>query len=681
MRPRGTVLQDVRRHADHRPLVFLACALALGVCAGRWADIPAWTMWLPALVALAAFCLAAWRGRRWCWLALLPGMLCAGVLRWQAQQIPFDERLCQQPQTLICRVSDLRPYGDNQMRVTVGDLFIDGKSVPGKGVFELDLPLTTAYVKGDQLRLTARFSAFRGPRNPGGYDAKTRMQRQGVVYHLYPEPYTLSHLQRAQPDALVRMRTAVLRLLDRLYPEPERGILGQLLLGKGVGMDEQVREQFAMTGTAHILAVSGLHVGYLIAVALGLLRLIKAPAKLKLASMAALLAGYCALTGMSASVIRASIMGWMLVLSHESDRGYDSFTALGAALIVLLLMDPWSLFDAGLQMSFLSVMSIVALSPALMRMLRTPFARLLPKKYRPEGGGRWRLPRWLAGSLSVSLAATAGLALTVSYYYQQVQLAGPVLNLVVVPLGAVWMLGGWLSVGLAALAMPLGQLAAAAVRLSVQAYLWLMGVFAQSGWLHPAVPTPPAWTIAVTAAVLVAYMPRLGRAKMPDRLRIGRRIGALVCVAAVLAAWWGKTWARPARWEVTYLDTAGQAALLRTADGRTYYLEADQPLPGKGTSEDVFTWDVLPYLRQAGIMRIDGAVVDRAGRAPVVAGALGVDAVTLDPGQVAGVRYSRSGDYWDFDDGATAVRVDTGRPGACTYRVEGPGRVSVHPWT
>ena len=72
-------------------------------------------------------------------------------------------------------------------------------------------------------------------------------------------------------------------------------------------------------------------------------------------------------------------------------------------------------------------------------------------------------------------------------------------------------------------------------------------------------------------------------------------------------------------------------------------------------------------------MRIDRAVVDRAGRAPVVAGALGVDAVTLDPGQVAGVRYSRSGDYWDFDDGATAVRVDIGRPGACTYRVEGAG--------
>ena len=144
-----------------RPIIgrwsFLPAPWLWGVCAGRWADIPAWTMWLPALVALAAFCLAAWRGRRWCWLALLPGMLCAGVLRWQAQQIPLTSACASSPRPLICRVSDLRPYGDNQMRVTVGDLFIDGKSVPGKGVFELDLPLTTAFVRGDQLRLTARF--------------------------------------------------------------------------------------------------------------------------------------------------------------------------------------------------------------------------------------------------------------------------------------------------------------------------------------------------------------------------------------------------------------------------------------------------------------------------------------------------------------------------------------------
>lgn len=681
MSPRGTALADLRQQADHRPLVFLACALALGVCAGRWFPMPSWTMWLPACLALAAFCLAAWRGRRWCWLLLLPGMLCAGALRWQAQQAPFDERLCQQPQQLICRVTDLRPYGDNQMRITVGDLYIDAKKVAGKGVFEVDLPLTTAFVKGDQLRMTAAFWGFSGPRNPGGYDARERMQRQGVVYHLDLEPYTLAHLSRAQPDPVTRLRTAVLRLLDKLYPEPEGGVLGQLLLGKGVSMDEQVREQFAMTGTAHILAVSGLHVGYLLAVVLGLLRLLKAPSRVKLSLLALLLVGYCVLTGMSASVIRASVMGWLLVLSYESDRGYDSFTALGAALIVLLLMDPWSLFDAGLQMSFLAVMSIVVLSPPLMRWLRTPWVRLLPKRFRPGGGEKWCLPGWLAGSLSVSLAASAGLAATIGYYYGQVQLAGPLLNLVVVPLGAVWMVGGWLSVGLGALFLPAGRLVAGLVRLTVQGYLGLTAVFTRAEWLHPAVPTPPAWVIAATAALLLCYMPRLGRRRMPRSLRVGRRVGALVCVAAVLAAWWGKTWVRPARWEVTYLDTSGQVALLRLSSGETYYLEADLPLPGRGTSEDVFTWDVLPYLGQAGIMRIDGAVVDRTGRAPVVARALGVDAVSLETGQIAGIRYSRQGDYWDFDDGTTAVRVDTGRRGACTYRVEGPGRVSVHPWT
>ena len=172
------------------------------------------------------------------------------------------------------------------------------------------------------------------------------------------EPYTLSHLQRAQPDALVRMRTAVLRLLDRLYPQPERGILGQLLWERrrhGRAGARAVRHDRHRPHPGGV----GAACGYLIAVALGLLRLIKAPAKLAGVHGGAA-GGYCALTGMSASVIRASIMGWMLVLSHESDRGYDSFTALGAALIVLLLMDPWSLFDAGLQMSFLSVMSIVA---------------------------------------------------------------------------------------------------------------------------------------------------------------------------------------------------------------------------------------------------------------------------------------------------------------------------------
>ena len=175
-----------------------------------------------------------------------------------------------------------------------------------------------------------------------------------------------------------------------------------------------------------------------------------------------------------------------------------------------------------------------------MRMLRTPFARLLPRNIAPRAG-TVAFARWLAGSLSVSPGRDGGVGVD----GQLLLSAGAAGRAGAQPGGRAP--GRGLDAGRLALRGPggardalgpAGRGCGAPVRSGLPV---ADGGVRPIGMAAPAVPTPPAWTIAVTAAVLVAYMPRLGRAKMPDRLRIGRRIGALVCVAVVLAAWWGKT--------------------------------------------------------------------------------------------------------------------------------------------
>ncbi len=254
-----------------------------------------------------------------------------------------------------------------------------------------------------------------------------------------------------------RAAHAVKEMIGRIWEDPttESFLLAELM-GDRSHIAEEDDAAISETGLSHLFAVSGLHCAFLVT----LLGLLIPPARRRLycAVSIAVLLFYMVMVGMSPSVVRACIMQIALLVAPLFKRDSDSLTSLGAALLVLLLLNPYAAGGISLQMSFAATLGLVLLSGRLHGF----FTGL----YR---GGKRRVKRGvslLSANLSASLSVMVFTVPLTAYYFNILTLISPLSNFLAVPvagwnfmaglvsvlLGFVWLpaarLTGWLNWGL-----------------------------------------------------------------------------------------------------------------------------------------------------------------------------------------------------------------------------------------
>jgi len=183
-------------------------------------------------------------------------------------------------------------------------------------------------------------------------------------------------------------------LIRRAITPRHRPLFHTVLLGDRPALSPALRDAFRRSGTAHLLSLSGLHVGLLAGLVLVLCRLLGLPAGQRRYVVAAALLAYLAVAGPRVPTLRATVAGGVFFLAPH--RG-DSWNRLSGAGLFVVLWDPAALWDIGLQLSFGTVAGILALSQAL----KLPF-----------DGPLQALASTVASSVSAFLSATPLLALT-----------------------------------------------------------------------------------------------------------------------------------------------------------------------------------------------------------------------------------------------------------------------------
>ena len=211
---------------------------------------------------------------------------------------------------------------------------------------------------GRKASATGRLEIPDGRRNPGCFDYRIYLKGKRIFTVMEVSKYRLAAGPVAKP------LTHVLSVLKGRFYESVRPYMDEhsfqitagLLFGETSLMDKDLYEQFRLNGISHILAVSGLHVGLLYAIITKLLG--KKRSWCSSAAVFALLFIYAALSNFSVSVLRASFMICLHVLSVHLDRRYDLVCAATLAACVFLLINPWQLFDTGFQLSFAAAYSM-----------------------------------------------------------------------------------------------------------------------------------------------------------------------------------------------------------------------------------------------------------------------------------------------------------------------------------
>lgn len=306
---------------------------------------------------------------------------------------------------------------------------------------------------GERIGLAGTSYLPTGPRNPGGFDQRMWMAQQGAHVRLYAteEAAVLAPAGWSLKGMALSVSQALGARMDALFGRASP-VVRAMLIGDTGAMPDDWYRWMGDSGVAHVLSVSGLHVGLWYLLLDRMLRPLSLSPKARWLSLLALLSLYALLTGLRPSVLRASLMLLASSGGHIAKRKPDPLTGLALSALLLLAVRPLDLFGASFQLSYAAVLGLVLLRPLLTRGLRF-------------------LGRAASGALGASLAATLGILPAASRWFGSMSLVSLLLNMIAIPLTGLLIPVAALGVALDALWPPLGALPVEAAKGMVAALL------------------------------------------------------------------------------------------------------------------------------------------------------------------------------------------------------------------
>lgn len=208
-------------------------------------------------------------------------------------------------------------------------------------------------------------------------------------------------------------------IMDERFDEDISAIGYGMLFGEDDYIDIDIANAFDDAGISHLLAVSGLHVGFVVLLLSIILSLFRIQEKAKSIITIFILFIYVMLCGFSTSVVRAFIMTTCLLLSPMFNKKYDSLNSLGLAGCVILIFSPLDVFTVGFQLSFMAVLGIILLNPLISKF----FSRFLFEQF--------------ASTLSVSLSASLGIMPIMIVNFHKFSALSVFTNMIVIPIASI----------------------------------------------------------------------------------------------------------------------------------------------------------------------------------------------------------------------------------------------------
>lgn len=475
-----------------------------------------------------------------------------------------------------------------------------------------DEELGKEVIPGACVQIAGTIDLPKQKRNPGCFDYRLYLRSLGIRTVMTAqriEPAVdgkHSLLRRAAGTFAGRLYVYKEAFLERLSAQADpktTTLLRAILFGEKGELDEDVMESFRRNGTAHILAVSGLHVGIIYAFLLKLLSLIPVPAGgrsrewLFLGLIGSFFLCYMILASFSPSVVRAVVMVLLHAFAKSSGRRYDLNSAAFAVFIAVLVHNPFMLFNTGFQMSFLSVLSMC---------LIIPFVKKL-----------------YSGILLASLSVQIGLGPFVMYHFHVLSLLAVFINVPVILLAGILVPAGLCYAALTPLlggaAVPLAKF----LQLLCDTLTELNALTAVDGFTTFTVPSPDVRWLFFYYLCLLCLASEEGRLRVlravRGRVDSGTFASALAKslakpLVAILALTLGLGWMVDdgfSEADITFVDVGqGDCVCVRYSEGLLGLGQAVYLFDGGGSENYSIGKNVLrEYLLKSGVAHVDGAFV------------------------------------------------------------------------
>ncbi len=379
------------------------------------------------LIIIAAVCLIAFFGGALCYQASLPPDDESHVKFYNDQEVVIEGMVSADPEVrdnathLRFSVSRIDPDGEEGLE--------DWREVSGDVL--LFVPRYPEYEYGDVLQVSGKLET---PSQDGEFDYKNYLENQGIyaTMRIYSSEdiKLLETGQGIKPlEWIYSLRHSMADSIAEVMPEPQAALTQGILLGIRYNIPDDVRGDFIATGTAHLLAISGLHLSIMAGILLSIgIWLFGKRRFIYIWLALGMIWLYAILTGFHPPVVRGTIMASLFLSAELLGRQRTAITSLAFAAAVMVGIDPEILFDAAFQLSFLAIAGLIFITPPLRELGRRTVGATLGEK-----GLIVSLGNIVSDGFSVTLAATIAVWPLIAYYFGVVSFVGPLATFLALP--------------------------------------------------------------------------------------------------------------------------------------------------------------------------------------------------------------------------------------------------------
>jgi competence protein ComEC len=336
-----------------------------GIAAGRIFELRVWEWMTLTALSLAASVVFR-RERGWRWLFAYATVATLGAARFVSAIPVLDAdhiakyNDCGRYLTVTGVIEDFPDVRDNYvgLRIEAETLRVGwGGSRRTNGLVLVRAPLHGTYDYGDRVRVSGYLET---PPEFEDFSYREYLARQDVLSLMNRASVERLASRRGNPilQLIFDYRSRALETVYSLFPDPEASLLAGILLGIESGISAEVRDEFNATGTTHIIAISGFNITIIAGLFVSMLGRWLGARRGALAAGLAILV-YTVLVGADAAVVRAAIMGGLVLAARRLGRENDGLTALAISAVVMTLIKPLVLWDVGFQLSFAATFGLM----------------------------------------------------------------------------------------------------------------------------------------------------------------------------------------------------------------------------------------------------------------------------------------------------------------------------------
>ncbi len=454
-------------------------------------------------------------------------------------------------------------------------------------------------VYGDRVRLSGPVEKITPVRNPGQFDYRRYQAAKGIYHRFYwSHPDSALVIAKSRGNWLQSMFIQPIsgygqKTFQRFLHGPSAALVQALLLGEKQDLEREKITKFQNVGVVHVLAISGLHVGFIVIFAMTGFSLLRIPRQLRFWLLLVILFIYGAVVQFKPPVVRASLMALFYLYAERLERKPVADNLLAGAALIILIVNPQELFNPGFQFSFVAVAAILHGAGQFDQWI--PLRLWIQKR-----SSSTFFPRLIINiiwmPLLVSLAAVLGTLPLTAYYYGMIPVVVLFANLLVIPLIAgivmlaLFMLilrpfSGFLTTGI-------GEI----IDLIHNLLLLVVDLFADLPFAMIQVTNP---SLIMVILLTFSFLSLL----YIEKTRV-RRIFALLS-ASILLLLIIPEFENDKALQITFLDVGqGDAAHISFPNGKTMLIDAGGTNHGQET--------ILPFLKQLGTLKLDYIVASHA---------------------------------------------------------------------